>query len=68
MQNNLTQERIERAMDYLERCKDGLDAEFDASVDVAIAALRECRERLNPASLTLDELRGDQRWLGMDRG
>lgn len=45
------------AIDYLERCADGLDPDFDKAVSLAVAALRAQQERENPEPLTLEELR-----------
>lgn len=47
---------IEEAIDYLERCADGLDPYFDNAVSLAIAALRAQKERENPKPLTEEEL------------
>ncbi|WP_298016677.1 hypothetical protein [uncultured Dysosmobacter sp.] len=47
----------EEAINYLERCADGLDPDFDNAVSLAIAALRTQQEAEKGEPLTLEELR-----------
>lgn len=47
----------EEAIDYLERCADGHDPDFENAVSLAVATLRVRQERENPEPLTLEELR-----------
>lgn len=45
------------AMDYLARCADGADRDFDEAVELAVAALQAQIEAEKSEPLTLDELR-----------
>ncbi len=45
------------AIDYLSRCANGLDSEFDEAVKLAVAALQTQIEAERKKPLTLDELR-----------
>ena len=49
---------IEKAIEYLEACMDGLDPEFDKSVELVSAALRTQLAAQRNDPLTLEELRG----------
>ncbi len=46
-----------KAIDYLSRCADGLDPEFDKAVELAVVALQAQIEAERKEPLTLDELR-----------
>lgn len=48
---------IDEAINYLKRCTDGLDPDFDNAVSLAVDALRAQAEAEKNAPLTLDELR-----------
>lgn len=47
----------EEAIDYLERCADGLDPDFENAVSLAVTALRAQQALENHEPLTLEELR-----------
>ena len=61
MQNELTAERIEASIEYMEemyRCCDTQTGNVPKAYATALAALRAEQERLNPQPLTWEELSG----------